>query len=195
MRETLANGGVDLELPTFFAVLGVMVYLPKEVVDAIFRVVASFPKDSQMVFTFSQGQSSAGLSAMAKEAAAVGDPFRTFHDPDTLCRDLLRIGYSRVAILKPQEAAELYYSGPELHCLRPVAQPSLVPMYDRDSPTPSAQRTRCMGGGKPGGVSGKRQIVRCGLQPVRHLRSHRHLGVSMTHRFPWRGISRLSTAT
>jgi methyltransferase (TIGR00027 family) len=111
LRETLAKGGVDIELPTFFACLGVMVYLPKEVVDAIFRMVASFPRGSQMVFTFSQGQSSAGLSAMTKEAAAVGEPFRTFHDPDTLYRDLLRIGYSRVAILQPEEAAELYYSG------------------------------------------------------------------------------------
>ena len=111
LRETLANGGVDAEAPAFFACLGVMVYLPKEAVDAIFRVVASFPKGSQMVFTFSQGESSAGFSAMAKEVAAVGEPFRTYHDPDTLYRELLEIGYSQVAILTPEQAADLYYSG------------------------------------------------------------------------------------
>ncbi len=111
LRETLANGGVDIEAPTFFACLGVMVYLPKEAVDTIFRVVASFPQGSQMVFTFSQGESSAGVSAMAREAAAVGEPFRTYHDPDTLYSELLEIGYSQVAILTPEQAADLYYSG------------------------------------------------------------------------------------
>lgn len=111
LHETLTNGGVDIERPTFFACLGVMVYLRKEAVDAIFREVASFPKGSRIVFTFSQGESSPGLSALAKKAAAAGEPFRTYYDPDILRRDLLDTGYSRVAILTPEEAAELYYSG------------------------------------------------------------------------------------
>jgi hypothetical protein len=64
-----------------------------------------------MVFTFSQGESSAGISVMAKEAAAVGEPFRTYHDPGALCDELKNAGYSRVAILTPEEAADLYYSG------------------------------------------------------------------------------------
>jgi methyltransferase (TIGR00027 family) len=110
LGEALAWGGVDADAPVFFACLGVMVYLPKEVVDAIFRVVASFPRGSQIVFTFSQGEPSAGTSAMAKEAAAVGEPFRTYHDPDNLRSELLEMGYSRVAILTPKQAADLYYS-------------------------------------------------------------------------------------
>jgi methyltransferase (TIGR00027 family) len=111
LRETLANGGVDIGAPTFFACLGVMVYLPKEAGDTIFRAAASFPQGSQLVFTFSQGGSSASTSAMAKEAAAVGEPFRTYYDPDTLSRELLEIGYSQVAILTPEQAADHYYSG------------------------------------------------------------------------------------
>ncbi len=109
--ETLVKGGVDTKAPAFFTCLGVMVYLPKQAVDSIFHAVAAFPKGSQLVFTFSQGGSSAGALAMTKEAAAVGEPFRTYHHPETLCREILEIGYSQVVFLSPEEAADLYYSG------------------------------------------------------------------------------------
>jgi hypothetical protein len=39
----------------------------------------------------------------------VGEPWRTYHDPDALHQELLEIGFSQVSILSPQQAKDLYY--------------------------------------------------------------------------------------
>ena len=39
--------------PAFFSCLGVLVYLTRDAVDAVFRFVAAFPASSEIVFTFS----------------------------------------------------------------------------------------------------------------------------------------------
>ena len=111
MRETLANGGEDAEAPTFFACLGVMVYLPNEAVEAIFRVVALFSKglpDGVHVFA---GRIVRRRVGDGEGGLGCGGTLPTYHDPEVLYHQLLEIGYSRVAILTPEQAADLYYSG------------------------------------------------------------------------------------
>jgi len=105
--ETLAAGGLDLHAPAFFSCLGVLIYLPAESVRSIFRLVASFPKPSEIVFTFSQG----GVDSLAQHAAAAGEPWRTYHDPGALRAELSAAGFSTVTFLSPEEAQELYYRG------------------------------------------------------------------------------------
>ena len=57
-QESLLAGllrhNISLAEPTFFSWLGVTMYLRDEAVDVVFRSVAKFPADSEIVFTFMQ---------------------------------------------------------------------------------------------------------------------------------------------
>ncbi len=105
LREILSAASLDFGAPAFFACLGVLIYLPADVVQSIFRLVASFPKTSEMVFTISQG----GVDSLAQDAAAAGEPWLSYHDPEVLRTELASAGFSHVTFLSPQEAKELYY--------------------------------------------------------------------------------------
>lgn len=114
LPQVLSSSSLDLTEPAFFSCLGVLVYLPADSVNAVFRLTASFPKRSEIVFTFSQGtRSSDGqpnkAAILADASAAAGEPWRTYHDPDALRRDLLEMGFSQVSFLSPQQAKDLYY--------------------------------------------------------------------------------------
>lgn len=109
LRDILSHSSLDFTAPAFFSCLGVLVYLAEDSVKAIFQVAASFPKLSEIVFTFSQGNVTSGdergsRPSLAEAAAAVGEPWRSYHGPDVLRRELSEIGFSRVAFLSPQEA-------------------------------------------------------------------------------------------
>ena len=105
LRDILSAGRLDFNAPAFFSCLGVLIYLPADVVQSIFRLVASFPRLSEIVFTFSQG----GIDSLAQDAAAVGEPWRSYYDPDVLCGELTGVGFSQVTFLLPEVAKELYY--------------------------------------------------------------------------------------
>jgi len=105
LRDVLSAGGVDCGSPAFFSCLGVLIYLPVDAVQSIFRLVASFPKLSEIVFTFSQGS----VDALAKDAAAAGEPWRGSYHPDALGAELSALGFSQVTFLSPETARELYY--------------------------------------------------------------------------------------
>lgn len=113
LRAILSQSSLDFSAPAFFSCLGVLVYLPEDSVRAIFRLVASFPKHSELVFTFLQANQSAsgqpGLDSLADAAAALGEPWRSYHDPDLLRKELREAKFSRVCFLSPQEAERLYY--------------------------------------------------------------------------------------
>jgi methyltransferase (TIGR00027 family) len=113
LRDILSLSSLDFRAPAFFSCLGVLVYLPEDSIKAIFQLIASFPKLSEIVFTFSQGNRSSddqsGWASLADAAAAVGEPWRTYHDPDALRRELSEIGFSQIAFLSPEEAKQLYY--------------------------------------------------------------------------------------
>lgn len=114
LRDILSHSSLDFAAPAFFSCLGVLVYLAKDSVKAIFQVTASFPKLSEIVFTFSQGNLTSGderglRPSLAEAAATVGEPWRSYHDPDVLRRELSEIGFSQVSFLSPQEAEARYY--------------------------------------------------------------------------------------
>lgn len=111
--DALSLSRLNFMAPAFFSCLGVLVYLSQESVQAIFQLVASFPQGSELVFTFSQGGSSSegqpAEPSWAEAAAAVGEPWRTYYEPDSLRHELLRAGFSGVSFLTPEEARSLYY--------------------------------------------------------------------------------------
>src|SRR5215831_16181026 len=114
LQEVLSLSSLDFTRPAFFSCLGVLIYLAADAVKEVFRLIASFPKGSEIVFTFSQGTRSAdgqanGAAVLADASAAVGEPWRTYHNPEALHRELLDLGFSQVSFLSPQQAKELYY--------------------------------------------------------------------------------------
>ncbi|HEX3586666.1 MAG TPA: class I SAM-dependent methyltransferase [Candidatus Angelobacter sp.] len=114
LRGILLQSSLDFTAPAFFSCLGVLVYLAEDSIREIFQVTASFPKLSQIVFTFSQGNLLSGdergsRPSLAEGAAAVGEPWRSYHDPDALRRELFEIGFSQISFLLPQQAKDRYY--------------------------------------------------------------------------------------
>jgi len=112
LAHGLRRGGVQLDHPTFFAWLGVTMYLTESAIDAVLGTVVAFPRSSEIVFTFAQPRSvddARGEPTPAERAAAVGEPWVTFFDPPALERKLLALGYETVRFLTPAEMAALYF--------------------------------------------------------------------------------------
>jgi O-methyltransferase involved in polyketide biosynthesis len=113
LGDGLRRGGVGLTEPGFFAWLGVTMYLTEAAIDAVLQTVASLPSSSEIVFTFAQPgtpepNASRGPS-LAERAAAVGEPWVTFFEPDALERKLIAFGFSSVGFLSADEANEQYF--------------------------------------------------------------------------------------
>lgn len=110
LGDNLCKSGLDFHAPAFFSCLGVLLYLAEDAIHGIFELIASFPKRSELVLTFSQGEGNNGaVKTLADASAKVGEPWRTYHSPEELTRQLLESGFSEVSVLSPQEARELYY--------------------------------------------------------------------------------------
>jgi methyltransferase (TIGR00027 family) len=117
LKDGLAASSLDFSRPAFFSCLGVLVYLTEEAAYEVFRVVASFPKGSEIVFTFSQPDSAldaaeaARREILAAAAGSMGEPWRTHFDRHELITRLTEMGFSEIAILDPAEAQTKYFAG------------------------------------------------------------------------------------
>ncbi len=109
LREGMQTTTLNFSEPAFFSCLGVLVYLTRDAVDAVFRFVAAFPASSEIVFTFSAPQSS--LSGLAGRANSLGEPWRTHFKSQTLMRDLRALGFSAISFLSREEAERTYFQG------------------------------------------------------------------------------------
>ncbi|MGP0088912.1 MAG: class I SAM-dependent methyltransferase [Xanthobacteraceae bacterium] len=109
LRDGLHASTLDFSAPAFFSCLGVLVYLTREAVDAVFRLVAAFPASSEIVFTFSTSESS--LTNLAERASTLGEPWRTHLEPQALVDDLRALGFSEISFLSLKEAERLYFQG------------------------------------------------------------------------------------
>lgn len=117
LRGGLAASGLDFGHPAFFSCLGVLVYLTTEAADAVFRLVASFPEMSEIVFTYSAPDSSLSPEEAARRATinamveAMGEPWRTHFDPQALVQKLRDFGLSEISFLKSEDAESRYFQG------------------------------------------------------------------------------------
>jgi methyltransferase (TIGR00027 family) len=116
LRDGLLRTGISLDRPTFFSWLGVTMYLTRESVEAVLRAVASCPKRSEIVFTFSQPPrpeelDTARSPTLAEMSASVGEPWLTYFEPESLERTLRDIGFALVEFLTPAVAHDRYFAG------------------------------------------------------------------------------------
>ena len=100
--DGLLNTGFRTDRPAFFAMLGVAIFMPTQAVTQILNVVATLPRGSGIVLDYGMLDSSlnekerAVRELGARNAAAIGEPFVTFLDPDKLRADLWEMGFRHI---------------------------------------------------------------------------------------------------
>jgi methyltransferase (TIGR00027 family) len=109
LREALRGSALDFSMPTFFSCLGVLVYLTRPAVDAIFDFVAGFPAASEMIFTYSKPENAD--SALAARLSGLGEPLLTHLDPSVFVAELRTRGFSSVSLLSLEDGEQAYFRG------------------------------------------------------------------------------------
>jgi len=118
LTEGLAAGGINLNVATFFSWLGVTQYLSSSAVLGTLRQIAGLAAPgSEIVFQFVvpaptlAGEESALVTALAARAAAVGEPWLSFFEPEELEARLRQMGFGKVLHFGPRQATERYLLG------------------------------------------------------------------------------------
>jgi methyltransferase (TIGR00027 family) len=117
LLDGLRNGGYSLDKPAFFSWLGVTQYLTRETVLGTFQQVATLGSGTEISFTFVVPQNllarddQRSLAMAAGAAAARGEPWQTFFEPDELVSQLQKLGFTRVEHFSPGEANIRYFAG------------------------------------------------------------------------------------
>ena len=110
LEAGLARHGVRLDEPLFCSWLGVTMYLTADAVHAVLASMARRAPSSEIVFTFATPLAE-GESQISVAAAAVGEPWQTFFEPDALAGMLRELGFTQVTLLDPAEAETRYFKG------------------------------------------------------------------------------------
>ena len=120
-RQTLAAGldaaNFDCARSAFFTCLGVVPYLTEEAVWSNLGFIAGLPGGAHVVFDYSDPPATLGPEARAAHderaarVAALGEPFRTYFEPETLHARLADLGICEIEDLGPPQIAARYLPG------------------------------------------------------------------------------------
>jgi len=115
--KTLCAAGFQSDRAACFSWLGVVTYLPLDVVRATLRRIGSLPPGSFVVFDYgiardllTEGQR-AILDEASARVAAIGEPFVTFFHPHDLDAELRAAGFTAVEQWGPDDLNARYFSG------------------------------------------------------------------------------------
>jgi methyltransferase (TIGR00027 family) len=117
LLDGLRDGGYPLEKPAFFSWLGVTQYLTREAVLGTLQQLATMASGTEITFTFVvpqsllEGEDQRFFAMAAAGAAARGEPWVTFFEPDELVTQLEELGFTRVVHFSPDEANIDYFFG------------------------------------------------------------------------------------
>jgi methyltransferase (TIGR00027 family) len=121
LEQTLADGlrsaGFRTDVPTFFAWLGVTMYLSREAIFTTLRLARQLPKGSGIVFDYMIPRSHMTLfqrvvfTWYAYRLAAGGESFASEFDPASLVQDVAALGFTRVEDVNAATLNALYFSG------------------------------------------------------------------------------------
>jgi methyltransferase (TIGR00027 family) len=119
--QTLAGGlqqaGFRADVPTFFSMLGVVVYLTRDATMGTLKFVAARPSGSEIVFDYAIDPSAMNEEdrhlhdRVAQQLAARGEPFVSYFAPGPLAAELRGLGFTRVEDLGPDDIHDLYFKG------------------------------------------------------------------------------------
>jgi methyltransferase (TIGR00027 family) len=108
LRDGLLRYQVSLDEPTFFAWLGVTMYLKEDAIDAVLRSVAAFPAGSEITLTYAPPLGDSP-SPFDRRAASLGESWVSYFTADALEAKLRGVGFSNVEFLSPAEAEARYF--------------------------------------------------------------------------------------
>ena len=117
LAEALADAGFRSDAPAFFSWLGVVPYLERPAIEATLRFVGSLPRGTAIVFDYGRSPSSLNFvgrmifERMASRVAAVGEPWKTFFEPEELHAILHDAGFSTLEDLGPSALNARYFTG------------------------------------------------------------------------------------
>ena len=112
--ERLKAAGFNVDRPAFFTWLGVIPYLSPETVLATLSLIARLP-DAEIVFDYGEPPAAypperrARYEAMIAGAAAAGEPWLSFFNPDELAKALTQLGFRELEDLSPRDVATRYF--------------------------------------------------------------------------------------
>ncbi len=116
LADALARVGFDKDRPAFFGWLGVVAYLQLDAVFETLRFIASCVPGTTIVFDYSMPpdrlppRQRQRFDAIAGQAAAVGEPWRTFFEPLDLDARLRQIGFGEIDHIDADALNSLYFS-------------------------------------------------------------------------------------
>lgn len=118
LGERLTACGFDFTRPAACAWLGVTPYLPRETVLATLRYFAgAMARGSDIIFDFAEPDDgrdpahTAAIAALAERVASLGEPLRSFFEPDLFRRELPLMGYTRIRDLDADALNTTYFTG------------------------------------------------------------------------------------
>lgn len=117
LADQLRLSGFRFDEPAFFSMLGVVIYLTREALTETLRLVAGCAPGSSITFSFATPSSWLDDAALARRQrfmvamAQLGEPWRTFLDPDEVAPWLQGLGFGSAALLTPDQANQRYFSG------------------------------------------------------------------------------------
>ena len=120
LPAALHRAGFDPAQPTAFSWLGVVVYLPKDVVMQTLQTLRDLAAPGSVVvfdYVNAPGRFSlhrrAMLALLSRRFAKMGEPWRSFYDGTELAGDLRAMGYLAVEDLQPADILRQLYTGHE----------------------------------------------------------------------------------
>jgi len=111
LRTALERAGLDPRGPITAACLGVLMYLPPAVSDAVMRAVAAWAPGSELVATFAHPASPIRPDRVARAAEAAGEAWLDRPGPDAMAHRLRAAGFGDVRVVPVQEIADRYFAG------------------------------------------------------------------------------------
>jgi len=124
LSNRLAESGFNPDAPAFFSWLGVTMYLTREANLATLRAVAQLSSaGSELAFTYMESARletpSPAFAEMQQQVTALGEPFLSGFDPNTIAADLAQCGFELVEDLSGADVLARYGRGNDPILFRP----------------------------------------------------------------------------
>ncbi len=117
LLDGLVAAGLDPDVRTFFAWLGVVPYLTTEAIRSTFSTIAALPGGAEVVFDYSDPPHTLSpehqmrQASRAQRVAAIGEPWLSYFEPAELQALLQELGFAHVEDLGPPELAQRFWPG------------------------------------------------------------------------------------
>jgi methyltransferase (TIGR00027 family) len=115
LSERLQESGLNHNVPTLFAMLGVVMYLTADAFEKTLKYIADFPERSGVIFDYAVPRDMLppeeidARDELASRVESIGEPFRLFFAPDDVKRVLG--DFESIEDLDDKELNRIYFSG------------------------------------------------------------------------------------